>query len=145
MTGIGFIMRFAVFGLAGSAFALASGVGTGLVLAESSQEEFLLGATDIPLMPGLSEDEATTVFFDKPAGRIMIARPGGCIDPAEARLFYGTTLPQLGWLPAEGVSGLIYLREDERLTLEFAVGSADDCMALDFILSPVSGRVAGDQ
>lgn len=150
MAGIRIILMLAALGFV-------TGAGKGWALAEPSEEIFLLGATDIPLMPGLTEDEAATVFFDKPAGRIMIARPGGCIDPKEAKRYYGATLPQLGWLPVEGVASLSYLREGERLTLEFATDFVDDfaggrdvarepyCAALRFLLSPISGRAAGEQ
>lgn len=110
-----------------------AGVGT-------AQESFLLGSSDIPLMPGLVEDEAAAVVFDKPSGRIMIARLGGCVDLKDARHFYDATLPQLGWLPAgNGLSGPVvtYLREDERLAIEFHRDGTDGkCLELRFLLSP---------
>ena len=120
------------------------GVFSQQVLAEPAEpvpEPFLIGTTDIPLMPGLTEDEAATVFFDKPAGRILIASPAGCVDRQEAQRYYGTALPQLGWLPGpQAESGaileLVYLREGERLTLEF-FASGNDCAAMRFLLSPV--------
>ena len=95
---------------------------------ESGEESFLVGLSDIPLMPGLAQDEAASFLFDKPAGRILTARLHGCVEAADVRQFYGATLPQLGWLPAPLVSTatattLIYLREGEKLTLEFATGS----------------------
>lgn len=110
--------------------------------AQPEQESFLFGLSDIPLMPGLAENEAATVFFDKPAGRIMIAHPLGCVDRGEARRFYAATLPQLGWLPADGASSLTYLREGEGLTLVFDEGKAGegDCTAISFLLSPRPGQ-----
>lgn len=133
MTGKRIILMLAVLAVAAPS-ALAESA------AESTEETFLLGATDIPLMPGLTGDEAAGVFFDKPAGRIMIARPLGCVDPEEAKRFYAATLPQLGWLPVAGAPGMTYLREGERLTLEFVAGSAGDCTTLGFILNPNSGE-----
>lgn len=109
--------------------------------AESPPESFLLGASDIPLMPGLAEDEATSFLFDKPGGRIIAARLDGCVATADARHFYGATLPQLGWLPADGGlagSALTYLREGEQLTIEFA--DKGDCLELRFLLSPAPGE-----
>lgn len=108
----------------------------------AAQESFLFGLSDIPLMPGLTEDEGATVLFDKPAGRIVIAHPLGCVDPAEARRFYAATLPQLGWLPADGASSLTYLREGEGLTLVFDKGTAGEgnCAAVSFLLSPRPDR-----
>lgn len=105
-------------------------------------ESFLLALPDIPLMPGFSEDAAAAVLFDKPGGRILAARLNGCVAAAEARAYYGATLPQLGWLPADrGLSSpaLVYLREGERLTLEFVTsgGGPDGCLELRFLLSPV--------
>lgn len=136
MTGKRIILMLAVLAVAApSAPAESAGEST-----ESTEETFLLGATDIPLMPGLTGDEAAGVFFDKPAGRIMIARPGGCVDPEEAKRFYAATLPQLGWLPVAGAPGMTYLREGERLTLEFVAGSAGDCTTLGFVLNPNSGE-----
>lgn len=137
MTGIRYILVLAMLGLG-------LGLGTGPAMSQSAEpaaESFLIGALDIPLMPGLTEDEAATVYFDKPAGRILIASPAGCVDQREARRFYGVTLPQLGWLPAPKTGPgaafkLVYLREGERLTLEFSA-SNNDCAAMRFLLSPV--------
>lgn len=162
MTGRRIILKLAAWSLA------AMGMVAPPLLAQQSppapeppaEESFLTGAPDLPLMPGLREDQATSFLFDKPVGRIFAARvlagsPGGCVKAAEVRRFYGTTLPQLGWLPAgDGFSdglatppaetALIYLREGERLTIEFApeaaTGAANDgdCLELRFLLSPVS-------
>lgn len=119
--------------------------------APPAEEGFLLGAPDIPLMPGLEEDPAAAFLFDKPAGRILTTRLAGCLKRAEVRQFYTATLPQLGWLPVghepalpspppppQAEQAMVYLREGERLTIEFAAGSGDegDCLELRFLLNP---------
>ncbi len=100
----------------------------------------MLGLSDIPLMPGLVEDEAAALVFDKPAGRIIIAHLGGCVDLVAARKFYDSTLPQLGWAPAEtqpGASLRAYFREGERLAIEFGEEpGGGNCLELRFLLSP---------
>ncbi len=167
MTGRQIISVLAAWSLAALGLA-AMGVIAPQLLAQQSppapeppaEESFLTGAPDLPLMPGLTEDQAASFLFDKPAGRILAARvlagsPGACVEAAEVRRFYSTTLPQLGWLPAgDGLhdalstppaeTALIYLREGERLTIEFgpegATGAANDgdCLELRFLLSPAS-------
>lgn len=59
--------------------------------------EFLRDVEDLPLAPGLVEDPAARVAFDKPEGRIVQAAASGRADPAAVRAFYAQTLPALGW------------------------------------------------
>ena len=124
---------------------------------ESGEESFLVGLSDIPLMPGLAQDEAASFLFDKPAGRILTARLHGCVEAADVRQYYGATLPQLGWLPAPLVSTatastLIYRLEGDRLTPHFpawsrpgprtgsGTGSDEDagCFEILLLLSPAA-------
>lgn len=152
MTGMRIILVLAAWSLT------ASGIGAPLLMAQSplapaAPESFLAGLSDIPLMPGLTQDEAASFLFDKPAGRILTARLHGCVEAADVRHYYGATLPQLGWLPAPLVSTatastVIYQREGERLTLEFASrsdpgsgaasGEDDGCFVLLVLVSPAA-------
>ncbi len=144
MTGKRIILILAAWALAASSLAAPQSLAQSALPGE---ESFLVGLSDIPLMPGLTQDEAASFLFDKPAGRILTARLHGCVEAADVRQFYGATLPQLGWLPAPFVSTatattLIYLREGEKLTLEFATepdtmsGNDSGCFELLLLLSP---------
>ncbi|MBF0166772.1 MAG: hypothetical protein HQL45_04000 [Alphaproteobacteria bacterium] len=63
-------------------------------LAESG---FLSGSGDLPLMPGLLEDQKAAVIFDTPEGRIAHFAAQGAALPAEVKRFYEEALPELGW------------------------------------------------
>ena len=161
MTSMRIILVLAAWGLT----ALANGAPPLMAQsppAPAAAESFLADLSDIPLMPGLTQDEAASFLFDKPAGRILTARLHGCVEAADVRHYYGATLPQLGWLPAPSVSTatastatastLIYQREGERLTLEFSSRSDpgtdaasgtrsdedDGCFELLLLLSPAA-------
>ena len=71
---------------------------------------------DLPLMSGLSEDEAQGMAFDSPQGRIVEAYATGTVGPTEVLGFYRAALPQLGW--RETGPGT-FAREREILKLEF--------------------------
>lgn len=59
---------------------------------------YLADVDDLPLPPGLSEDESARVVFDKPEGRIVEAQASGSGTPSSVSAFYADTLPALGWL-----------------------------------------------
>ena len=87
--------------------------------ATSDQEFFIGSGTDIPLMPGLEEEVATRVQFDKAEGRILETRLYGRVGLAAARAFYHDALTQLGWESGDrGADVLEFSREGERLVLE---------------------------
>ena len=67
------------------------------------ETSFLADIDALPLAPGLTEDAASRVAFDKPEGRIVQALARGRADPAAVRTFYAETLPALGW--RTGVAG----------------------------------------
>src|SRR2546430_485537 len=71
---------------------------------------FLAGTEDVPLMPGLKNDESTLVVFDKPEGRIVEVVARGKLGRADVEKFYAATLPPLGWI-ADGK--LAWRREGE--------------------------------
>ncbi len=79
---------------------------------------FFSSLEDIPLMPGLSELPAQGMVFDKPEGRIVeaLALTGG-IPHQDILVYYGGTLPQLGW---GRVNDSRFFREGEVLEISFS-------------------------
>jgi hypothetical protein len=69
---------------------------------------------DLPIMPGLAEDDEGYAFDLFQGGRLAEARLGGEADPAVVRGFYAATLTQLGWRPSEA-EPYVYHRGRERL------------------------------
>ena len=59
---------------------------------------FVSTIEDLPLMPGLIEEEGGMVF-DSARGRIVDAYATGPVSEAAVKEFYDDTLPQLGWRP----------------------------------------------
>lgn len=95
------------------------------------EAKFLSVIEDIPLMPGLVEDEARAIVFDAAQGRLAETYARGQIAAQAVRDFYGDTLPALGWR-AEG--GSRWVREGEALALEIA--ELADGLDVHFSLSP---------
>jgi len=88
----------------------------------------------VPLMPGLTEKTEERVNFDTPAGRIVEATTFGRVRKSQIEKFYFKTLPQLGW---QKTGPLIFVREGERLSIEFAAetsAGAKDLQAKQKIL-----------
>ena len=54
-----------------------------------AQSAYLADIDDLPLAPGLVEDTAARVVFDKPAGRIVEAAAGGVTTAAAVGRVYG--------------------------------------------------------
>lgn len=73
---------------------------------------YLEDVDDLPLAPGLVEDPAARVAFDKPEGRIVQAAASGRVDAADVRAFYAQSLPALGWQPGADQS---WIRDRESL------------------------------
>jgi hypothetical protein len=92
---------------------------------------FLAGTEDIPLMPGLANDLATLVVFDKPQGRIVEVEAKGKVTRAGVETFYATALPELGWA-ADGPQS--WQREGEGLRYDFK--GRDGNLRVGFSLSP---------
>jgi len=67
---------------------------TGGAIADSG---FLADVDDLPLPPGLIEDDSARVVFDKPEGRIVETQAIGSGTPAVFKNFYASALPALGW------------------------------------------------
>jgi hypothetical protein len=92
---------------------------------------FLAGTEDVPLMPGLSNDESTLVVFDKPQGRIVEVEARGKVTRAAVEKFYAASLPGLGWRK-DGERG--WKREGEGL--RFAFKGHDGDLRVAFSLTP---------
>lgn len=105
-----------------SALALPAGAVAQSSPAPAAAEEsvFLSVVEDVPLMPGLVEDEAGAVVFDAAQGRIAETVAAGVSGNSPGRAavlaFYAETLPALGWR-ADGEAR--WVREGEMLSLEF--------------------------
>lgn len=98
-----------------------------------SQATFFSSLEDIPLMPGLSELPAQGMVFDKPEGRIVeaLALTGG-LARKDIVVYYGGTLPQLGW---GRVTDTRFFREGEVLEISFT--SVPEGQAVRFLIRPV--------
>ena len=88
---------------------------------------------DLPLMPGLIEEEGGMIF-DSPGGRVVEAFATGEVSEGGVLAFYEETLPQLGW---RSLGGGVYQREKEILKVEFPSGpGAAPPLTVGFSLSP---------
>lgn len=120
--------------------------------APAEESVFLSVVEDVPLMPGLIEDEASAVVFDAAQGRIAetVAAGASAGSPGRAAVlaFYAETLPALGWR-ADGEAR--WVRAGEILSLEFEdapiaapLGAKQDGgakgIAVRFSLSPANPR-----
>ncbi len=96
---------------------------------------FVSTIEDLPLMPGLIEEEGGMVF-DSARGRIAEAYATGPVSEAAVREFYDDTLPQLGWRPlGQGA----FRRENEILKVEFPGGpGAAPPLTVGFRLMPAA-------
>lgn len=94
---------------------------------------FFSSLEDIPLMPGLSELPGQGMVFDKPEGRIVeaLALTEG-IPHKDILVYYGGTLPQLGW---GRVSDTRFFREGEVLEISFSIVPEGE--AVRFLIRPV--------
>ena len=83
-------------------------------VAQAQEQGFFENIPDLPLMPGLIENQEESVIFDQPDGRIVEAgAQARDLTAAGILSFYSRILPQLGWRG----SGPTYTREGESLTL----------------------------
>ena len=79
---------------------------------------FVSTIDDLPLMPGLVEEEGGMVF-DSAQGRIVQSYATGWVSEGAVGAFYAETLPQLGWRP-DGPG--VFRRDREILKVEFPGG-----------------------
>lgn len=83
---------------------------------------FMSGFEDLPLMPGLIQQDDASVSFDTPAGRIIEAYAESPeIGRKKILDFYSQSLPQLGWKKRKADKGqtgsVSYLRDGEVLDI----------------------------
>ena len=99
---------------------------------------FLSAAPEIPLAPGLQENESGMFIFDKPEGRIVSMEAISAEPAAQILDFYAKTLPNLGWTmssapssapssasssaPVPKANMLVFTRESETLNIQVAGG-----------------------
>lgn len=87
--------------------------------------------SDLPIMPGLTEDTDAAVLFDKPDGRIIETRATGTLPVRTIENFYRQALPALGWVP---VSETEFTRSGERLS--YMISKKDTYTVLDIMIQP---------
>ena len=87
--------------------------------------EFFAALRDLPLMPGLTEQQEAAVF-DHATGQVATAVASGPVEPAAVRRFYLLSLPPLGWEPECARPSCAppdrYRRDGEALELDLASG-----------------------
>jgi hypothetical protein len=93
---------------------------------------FLTGIEDVPVPPGLTENQAAGMVFDSPTGRIIEAVASGELSRDQVIAFYAQTLPQLGWTR---ISDSEFKSETETLKLSFDQ-SKKPLLAVHFTLTP---------
>lgn len=109
--------------------------GPGLVQASFAQPVYVPGTEDVPLMPGLASDDASSLVFDKPQGRIVEAAARGAVTRHAVVAFYDESLPQLGWRQTAASPGTkSFERDGERLSLDF--DGRDGNLQVAFTLAP---------
>lgn len=89
-----------------------------LVLAPPAvADDYFAAIDDLPVAPGMTEDENASVVFDSPAGRIVTVVATGNAQLADLRTYYRSALPALGWDPQ---SADAYVREGATLTFTYS-------------------------
>ncbi len=83
---------------------------------QAADPAYIAGVEDLPLMPGLREIESAGTVFDSAGGRIVEAYATGDVSEPAVTAFYGETLPQLGWMPAQAA---LFTRGGETLRLDY--------------------------
>ena len=122
--------------LAALFFAAPGHAAPGVVQASFVPSVYVPGTEDVPLMPGLAADDAASLIFDKPQGRIVEAAASGPVTRHAVVAFYEESLPQLGWrrTAAKTPDTKSYERDGERLSLDF--DGRDGNLQVAFTLAP---------
>ena len=124
----------AILLLAGAVQAAAPAIERGMAQTATEppgETGFVAGTEDIPLMPGLRNQESTLVVFDKPQGRIVEIEARGKVTRAATEKFYAASLPPLGWV-ADGTHR--WRRDGEGLRLD--IKGHDGDLRVGFSLAP---------
>ena len=114
-----------------SRFALvASSIGV-LSTISHSNERFVSGFEDLPLMRGMTEATESNVAFDTVYGRVLVSFAQSSEGEEKIIAFYKEALSQLGWkFNRDGE----FLRGEEILTIDFLPDG--DYLAIRFSLEP---------
>jgi hypothetical protein len=92
---------------------------------------FLAGIEDVPVPPGFTENQAASMVFDSPTGRIIEAEAAGSLTREKVIAFYSETLPQLGWTR---ISDAEYRSDTETLKITF--NERKKPLAVHYTLTP---------
>jgi len=98
---------------------------TFFVVSESalSQEQFLEGFGDFPLLEGITEAEGAERFvFDTPAGTVAETSLISKLSPSKTLNLYLKNLPAFGWNCQKNSEGLQCEREQSQLSLNITDG-----------------------
>lgn len=92
---------------------------------------FSKAISDLPIMPGLTEETDSIVMFDKPHGRVIETSATGTVPTHKIKTFYGQALPALGWV---SVGEARYQRDNEILDLTVRADNA--AASVSFTITP---------
>ena len=87
---------------------------------------------DLPLMQGMLEQEADSVVFDKPSGRIIESVVISQKRKKEIKQFYKQNLPPLGWRYNKNTA--TFSRENENLKI--VIKEQKNKSVIHFIITP---------
>ena len=95
--------------------------------------QFLTAIDDVPLPQGLTE-KPEPLIFESDQGRVVRTSAEGNIGGDRILAFYAETLPALGWKPVQEPDGVVYAREDERLTIRIRESANNPPVRVEFEL-----------
>lgn len=95
--------------------------------------QFLTAIDDVPLPQGLTE-KPEPLIFESDQGRVVRTSAEGNIGADRISAFYAETLPALGWKPVQEPDGVVYAREDERLTIRIRESANNAPVRVEFEL-----------
>jgi len=96
------------------------------------KQEYVPGIEDMPIYYGFEEKTGSAISYDTTNGRIINAEYySKTADIENVRLFYKTTLPQLGWYMRKPK---IYVRDGE--TLQLDIGNNNGSSSIKFSIRP---------
>ena len=116
-------------------------IAAAVLTAPAQAVAFLSTIEDMPLMDGMTETGAPTVF-ETPFGRIIEAEAIGAGDRRDVERFYSETLPALGWRAAVGADDAVFERGDEQLQITVTAKNGSVAAKFRLIARPASSRMA---
>ena len=93
-----------------------------LMASDFTEEAFVPGFEDIPLMTGMTYPEDGTISFDSPEGRFIQVYMNSSDNFSRENIegFYSESLPSLGWQRLKGSKNNCYFRDDEQLCIDIS-------------------------